>query len=153
MTKSFQAFLALMLSACAANPYDRFYISEPGARPVVGASVEPEALPSSNLREDVAKYVSRGYAVIGSASFNGPRYTEEQMLEKASSVGASVVLYDEQLSETVSGAFVMPTTTTATAYPSGPGGPIAIYGYTTGGNVIPYSVDRYSETAVFLAAP
>ncbi|MGH8615058.1 MAG: PDZ domain-containing protein [Gammaproteobacteria bacterium] len=160
--------LGLLFLASCANPYAQFYQGLPDAR--VKPFYEPmqaelQIYGSDNFDRDAQALIRRGYAQIGSSSFNAGSnaVSEAQLRQQAAKIGAHAVLVASKYSHTVSGAvpLTIPHTTTsyssgtATAY--GSGGTVNAYGSgttTTYGSqtvTMPYSVARSDFGALFFA--
>jgi hypothetical protein len=158
---------ATLCTACA-NPYAQFYQGQADARilPFYLPSDEKiEVFSSNDLERDVRSLMRKGYAVIGSSSFNGAENSgkKSNLLSQAETIGAHVVLISSEYTNTISGAvpLVVPNNSTshssgtATAY--GSGGSATAYGSsttTTYGSetvMLPTQTRRYDFQAVYLA--
>lgn len=159
--------LALLITSCA-NPYAEFYAGSPDARAFPGyISVRGplRIIQTNNFRRDGLRLLRRGYVPIGQSSFNAPtnQSNRGQIREQAKKIGAEIVLFSQQYTNTIAGSmpYQAPQTTTsystgtATAY--GPGGTTNAYGSGTtttyGSQTInmPYSVSRSDFMAIFYA--
>lgn len=162
--------VALLLSACAENSFAKFYepatVPPPPALQRLPYSGEPTLMASfDGLEKDINKLYEEGYGVVGTSDFVGPAGKKEDALAQAKAVGAAIVLLRSKYQSTKSGAMPLTLPTSQTTYSSGTfnsfGGsgqrPVSgMYSgssttYGTGTTYIPYSVDRYDQTAVFLA--
>lgn len=159
------ASAAIALAACASG-YQQFYqpVAQSGpvkALPFVG---EPQVLTGSgNTDADVAAAYTRGLGPIGYASFNGPNEGMAGAIAQAKKMGASHIVVSAQYSRTVSGAMPLVVPQTYTSTTSGTASVVGSRGYATGyyngtttttgtsTTYIPYSVDRYDQSALFLA--
>jgi len=159
----------VVLAACA-NPYHQFYKPNtaisgdvrtmPGVIPAEGPL---QIFTTADIQRDVREMRRRGWFVIGWASFNsgGQGVTERNLRAQAENVAAQAVLVSSKYTNTVTGALpvVLPnnstsyTSGTATAY--GPGGVVNAYGsattttYGTTTTMVPYSINRFDQGAVF----
>lgn len=158
--------IALLLTACATNPYSSFYSGTPDARKeasYIPTSDQIRILQSTDIDKDTKQLMVKGYVPIGQSSFNSgdSRVNEEQVYEQAQKVGAQVVLTASKYTNTVSGStpVIVPNVTqsysagSATAY--GFGGTVNAYGTgsttTYGSNTlyVPYSVRRSDYFALY----
>jgi S1-C subfamily serine protease len=164
---SFGVACAMLGIAGCANPYGQFY--QPAAAPMADA---PHILPSTtpprlaslsgNPEQDVVEMYEQGYGIVGTVSFNGPAASQADVIDQAKKVGAEVVLVSSAYQNTISGSIPVTTPTVSTSYNSGTVNAIGAGGgmatgtysgtttnYGTQTNNIPYSIDRYSQQAVF----
>lgn len=158
--------LALLLTACATNPYASFYNGVPDARKeanYIPTSDQIRILQSTDIDKDTKQLMIKGYVPIGQSSFNSGdnRINEQQVYEQAQKVGAQIVLTASKYTNTVSGStpVVIPNVTqtyssgSASAY--GLGGSVNAYGTgsttTYGSNTVyvPYSVRRSDFYALY----
>jgi len=163
----FLLILICFLSACA-NPYSSYYSGTPNARTLPNYSSSNGVLQiytTNNFEQDINLMNSKGYVVIGQASFiaNSNQVTERQLRLQAEKVGASVVIISVKDAGTVTGAVPISvpsnstsyTTGSATAY--GAGGVANAYGnattttYGTQTMMMPYSINKSNYQAIFMA--
>jgi len=171
-TKAGAISLLLFLSACVSG-YSQFYTPAPGATPeriaALRAAPSPRepvverAVPPAEWRPVLDSYAKRGYALIGSSSFNsGNQESDNAAVEQGRSVGADLVLI---LSPRYAGSvtsvvpITTPTTTTsystsnATAY--GSLGAVNAFGTTTTTsygsqtNYVPITINRMQYGAAY----
>ena len=169
MTRNAALALALTLaSACASNPYAKFYQPAPdlvlrsvSQRRVQPPPVTPELIRGNNPKDDVAALEAEGYVVIGHSNFNGPKLDADDAVEQGKKVGADRVLTYGRLTSTEHTAvpLTLPTVQTsvtngtATAY--SPYGTATAYGsattttYGTETTYIPLTVRRYDGLAIY----
>lgn len=155
---------ALLLAGCA-NGYEKFYQSVPppttGFAPVAG---EPQLTSgTTDARETVIQMFQSGYGLVGLADFTGPAQDRAGAIAQAKKVGASLILVSQKFQNTVSGTIPLTLPTSTTSYTSGTANAYGTGGYASGtysGTTttygtqttnIPYSVDRYEQTALFFA--
>lgn len=91
--------LALLLGACAGNPYRATYsplVSRkvPKGEPVAfqAPTAAPRLLSTSSMKADAVKLLEEGYWPVGSSKFTGQYVQAQQALEQAQAIGAEVVL-------------------------------------------------------------
>lgn len=155
--------VSLFVVSCA-NPYSKFYQPETAATAPRVDKGEPLLFRTREIERYVREYESKGYSVIGTASFHGRAYSRSSLLDQARKVGASLVLYDVEYSH--SEQRVLPITqyqpgATITTQQSGylySGGASGYYNgqattqlpgsYSTA--FVPYSRTIYEHQAVFL---
>lgn len=158
----------LLLSGCASG-YAEFYTPNPGVSTskigvVTSSGATPIVIASTGNHEtDSLSLYTQGLGLLGSSDFNGANEGAAGAVAQAKKIGATHVVMSAQYASTVSGAVPMTvpqtytshTTGTATTY--GPGG-VASGNYsgttTTYGSqttLIPYSVDRYDQSAGYFA--
>jgi len=156
----FACAMALATTGCAAqNPYVQFYQPIDNARGLarpIDYSGEPQLLASSgDWAQDELRMYSKGYAPIGAASFNGAKAGQGEAMEQARQLHASHVVVSSTYESTVSGAYAITTPSTDTGTFSGMVGGTPYSGsVTTQGTetmMIPYSINRYDQSAVFFA--
>lgn len=152
---------ALLLSGCASG-YESFYKPvttyaevaplKDGVTPaVIGGSGEP--------RRDLEVMYERGYQPVGYSVFNGRVEGFAGAIKVARKSGATIIVVDRKFTNTVSGQIPITTPTVNTSYSSGTvysGSRSGSYTATTttyGSETryVPYSVDRYDQTAVYFA--
>ena len=160
---------AISLSACAPNGYEQFYspnanlsaqvISE---RRVAPPTSTPELIHGTDPKTDILNMQADGFAVIGSAGFNGPEANDEGALKQAQAVGADRVVVFSHYSGTLQSTLPITTPTTQTSFSNvsgnvfGMGGSETFSGmgttttYGTQTTYIPISVNRFDYLAVFM---
>lgn len=172
-SKALLGLTAVLLASCA-NQYERFYQPVAGATPEAIAQIR-EAPPPGNPQVEhasaptgpqemealLSSYIKRGYALIGSSSFDSTAAQREtSAIEQARKVGADlvVILAPRYAGSTTA---VMPiatptsstsySTATATAY--GPGGVANVYGsgttttYGTSTSYVPITLQHFDYGA------
>ncbi|WGU40345.1 PDZ domain-containing protein [Phenylobacterium sp. NIBR 498073] len=158
---------AALLSGCSSG-YSKFYqpVDYTGQtivpEPVMGATPSVQVSTGDPLK-DVLIAFRDGYSPLGQASFNGPQEGARGAVGQAKKVGATRIIMSAEYASTISGTLPITTPTTTTTYSNGTA---QIFGYggsasgtysgttTTYGsqtNYVPYSVDRYDQSAIFLA--
>ena len=157
--------IPLSITGCR-NGFAQFYHGAPDGR-VIDNYIPPagpvEIYNSTNLKGDIEAMERRGYAPIGSSSFNGAsnHVSENQVREQAEKLGAAAVLVSSRYTHTISGALPMQVPSTSTAYTTGnatvngPYGASNVYGSATttsyGSNTVmmPFNVQRSDFAAVY----
>lgn len=90
---------ALLMTGCA-NGYKSFYTSNPTENladlELLKTGQQPVLYESSRLDSDIEKFMSKNFRVIGSSSFNGKMHTKEQLLEQATNIRATHVIYSSK---------------------------------------------------------
>lgn len=165
--------VAALLSACASG-YSKFYQPAQGASPemIAAARVSPPtgqpiieraAPPGEKVEVLLDAYTKRGYAIIGSSSFNsGSVETEDAAIKQGVKVGADLVLIlDPRYTGSTTSLVPLTVPTTSTSYSSGtataygPGGTVTAYGsgttttYGTSTTMIPITVNRSDYGAAY----
>lgn len=152
----------LALSGCA-SAFETFYqplnntqvTPVPGAHPTFYAS-------TGDPNQDVYSMFSLGFAPIGHSDFTGGQVNTDAALSQGAKVGATAVVVSAKYLRTDSGIVPITMPTTNTTYVSGtvrsttPSYRAATYSGTatthgTETSYIPYSVDRYDQTAIYFA--
>ncbi|MGH2508501.1 MAG: PDZ domain-containing protein [Gammaproteobacteria bacterium] len=152
----------LFLSACATNPYTKFYHDRLDGKtlsqiPYIDASpCKPRVFGSHDLKTDAHTLYERNYALIGESAFQGPPQDNSKVIKQAEKVGACVVLLHSDYlgTQTTYMPWITPnapqtsnTTVTgdinATATTTTYGGAHTTY--------IPRSVSEYTYEAAFFA--
>jgi len=161
---------SFLLAACA-NGYGQFYTSilNPDGKPPAHDAFtgDPQVVVSNDLKKDGEALVRKGYVPLGYSSFNGPTESIADAKAQAKAVGAAIVLVSSKYTNTESGAvpITSPTTTTTSTTVTGTSqgaiGSTPYYGnysgfansttYGTQTTYVPYSVDRYDQSAVYFA--
>jgi PDZ domain len=167
--KAMVGLAMLLLAGCASNGYEKFYTAQPKAAELVASPLidkppkEPLLVTVSqqNAQATFRDLARHGYVPIGESSFYGParRTSNDQAIEQAKKVGASLVTVGVSFRDTLTGSnqFTLPgapvTSTVNTV------GNVNGYGYSANSTVtspgapvtynIPYAVDRNNYDAVF----
>ena len=168
MRKVVPGVLALLLYACASNPYHRFYSGKTAASPEISGRITSQSSPpqiysGTDQQQDYLHLLEDGYVPLGYAAFNGPIPPRWELLQQAKSIGAHLVILYGRFDRTVSGTTPLilpnpPTTavTTVQGTATGPSGTVRYGGTATttvpGGTSVynmPYSVNRYEQFAGF----
>lgn len=159
---AFAAVVVLALAGCV-NGYEQFYqpnvLPPPPSAQVLNFNGEPRIFSLSGDDElDMTRLFADGYGPIGFAAFLGPVGEQADVIAQAKRVGAAIVLISTKYQSTATGAVPYTTTTPQTVYTSGigntGGAASGLYSrkfttYTTQTTMVPYSVDRYDNVAVF----
>jgi len=160
------ALLLILVTAGCKNGYEKFYqpfnVPPPPAVQPVDFNGEPRIVASSgNLVDDTRRFYEDGYGPVGQSSFVGPVENQAGAIAQAKKLGAAFAVVWSKYQSTASGAVPFTTTTPQTTYTSGT---MSAYGAggTVNGNysgtsttynsqttMIPYSVDRYDQVAVY----
>jgi membrane-associated protease RseP (regulator of RpoE activity) len=155
----------LFLSSCASG-YEKFYQPLPANNPagIAPFSGEPQLLRGDpNPTQTVAHMFEQGYWPIGVSDFVGPAANVNDALGQAKSVGAAVVAITSKYQSTATGAFPLTLPNNTTSYTTGSANVVGTGGFATGSyngltttygtqtTMIPYSVDRYEQVAIYFA--
>jgi membrane-associated protease RseP (regulator of RpoE activity) len=130
---------SICLTACAANPYTKFYRGKPNGQALTNYVPPTEPLQiygSRDFHGDIQTLERRGYLPIGYSAFNAnaAKVSDNQLREEAKVLGAAVVLTSSHYTNTVSGTFGASTATARGA---------AAF-------VIPYNIQKNDFSAVYL---
>lgn len=148
-------------NAAVAGPFEKFFqpASDAEKAEALPSQQAPRVWMSDNLDRDLRRLIEDGYMIIGSASFAGPIQDPKKSLKIAKKIKSEIVLFSSSYESTKSGAapMLLPNNSTTTVNGSiygnggfgGFGGTVNRYGTTP--VVVPYSVDRYNQTAYFFA--
>ncbi len=162
------AVLALTLIGCTSG-YTQFYKPAPGATPekIEKARIAPPPITPqveySGMPLIWEKYAQRGYAPIGSSSFNSDRNESDQnAIAQGQEVGADlVVIINPQYTGSVTSQVPITTPTTETSYSNesatayGARGSVTAYGnsttttYGSRTDYIPITTSRYNYGAAY----
>ena len=95
--------LAGVLLAGCQTPYADFYQAAPAGsiQPIAFVGAPEIRSGSGDPQRDANEMYSRGYAVVGSASFNGPLQSASAVLQQAKKVGARYVVASSSYARTV----------------------------------------------------
>lgn len=149
-------------NAAFAGPFEKYFQGASNAE-ISALTLPPQQPPqlmiTSNLDGEVRRLIENGYEIIGSSAFVGPMTEPKKSLKIAKKIKAEIVLYGSSYESTKSGAMPMllpnnsTTTVNGNVYGGGGaggfGGTVNTFG--TKAMVVPFSVDRYNQTAVFFA--
>lgn len=159
------AFCSLFLASCASG-YEKFYqpFSANNSAGIEPFSGEPELRSgNSNSTQTAALMFEQGYWPIGASGFVGPSANVNDALEQAKRVGAAIVVISSKYQSTATGMLPLTLPNNTTSYTNGSANIVGSGGYATGSyngltttygtqtTVIPYSVDRYEQVAVYFA--
>lgn len=167
--KFIPVLVSLLLGACMANGYQKFYVGVSGElSDYQYFEGQPQLYPTNDFDRDIDQLARRGYFPIGQSAFSGQIENTKNALKQASRVGAEIVLVSSKYVDTVSGSipWQSPTTTTSTTnvYGSTQGtiGTTPYAGIYTGTGTtttrgtqttyIPYSYQRYNQRAIYFSS-
>jgi C-terminal processing protease CtpA/Prc len=152
---------SVVLSGCAANPFEKNYSPRPNSETVFSNPVYEHPTGeakvyacSGDAKSCSLRAQEEGYEYLGMSSFYGPAQSSsrEQIIEQAKKVGASMVLVRTKYKDTLSG--VVPGA--SSVYDSEQYGSLAISKYSTTlnqgqgmTNNVPYTMIRYDTVATF----
>lgn len=152
----------LMTAPASAGPIEKYYKSIPltpaDKEKILPLDGPPEMVRSSgNLQADLLDMYSRGYGLVGETSFEWKLAKEKSFLKHARKVGARYVVISSEFFRTDSGAVPLTLPNTTTSYTNGTVRAGSAWGSYTGTTTtngtnttyIPYSQDRYTQTAGF----
>ncbi|MDR3345912.1 MAG: PDZ domain-containing protein [Campylobacteraceae bacterium] len=164
--------IALFFSSCVSG-YAQFYKPNPyleAIKPTIkflDKNENPKIIYSNNMANDVLEVLSNHYTIIGESAFNGKPEEEWLLKDFAKQIGATIVLYHVQYTNTEQGIKFVPQQQTtqvnlntnsrsSSIYNGGVGnsyGSATTYGTltTTTNQAVPYAVHRYDQNAVFFA--
>jgi len=157
------------LSACAANPFSKFYYDLTNGQDLtklkhislLEEGQEPLLYKGSDKDEDRIKMLENNYVMVGYSSFNAGNVNENGVFTQAKKVRATAIVLYSQYTNTVSGSMplTLPNTQTSNTNISGnvygSGGYANYSGYantTTYGTkttYIPYNVRRFDYGATY----
>jgi S1-C subfamily serine protease len=159
------AFCSLALASCASG-YEKFYRPMPvnntaGITPFSG---EPRLVRGDpNPTQTIANMFEQGLWPIGVSDFVGPSANVNDALKQAKDVGAAIVAITSNYQSTATGAFPLTLPNNTTSYTTGSANIVGSGGFATGSyngmttsygtqtTMIPYSVDRYEQVALYFA--
>ena len=102
--------LVAMLAGCATNPYHDYYQAEKipeyekrNLRYLPEDGTPKLTSSTGNPKAELEEALSHGFVVIGTATFNAPMVSAEELAEQAKDVGATHVLYSAKLAGKVTG--------------------------------------------------
>jgi membrane-associated protease RseP (regulator of RpoE activity) len=112
------AVVAMILSACAANPFTEFYRGIPDARKLpsyVSVPGDIKIYSTDNFERDVQELTRKSYSVVGRSSFSAAsnNATDGQLREQARTIGAQIVLVRPGYTRTTYGALPLSAPQTA----------------------------------------
>lgn len=163
----FILLLSTIISGCAPSGYSQYYkyfdegafakIKNDPRLEYLKDGEEPKILLSNDLQKDILLYRSKKYIPIGYSSFNGNLESEKEIISQAKKIGAVLVLYNWQYTNTQqnSGVMMLPTTnySTTNIYGYGSGSMYNGTAYTksSGTQMVPYSNTqrRYNQEAIY----
>jgi hypothetical protein len=164
--------LVIFLVGGCAKPYAQYYhdlFQGQDTSYLIFTTEEPKVIIGSDMAEDKMKMVEEGYIPIGYSDFHGPQINQQQAIDKAKELNASVVILYSKFLDTKSGVkpVVIPDIQTTrsnaqvnafgSAYGSGGFATGSATAYGTGSSTTygtktiyqPYSIDRFSQGAVY----
>jgi hypothetical protein len=158
----------LMLGGCA-NAYATYFSPIDNPNIIKEARKKPDVIYGSGSPQDVVyQMYMAGYGIVGSSSFNGPEAPAVLARMEAENIGASRVVIISKYESTRSGVAPLSMPTSQTSYVNGTARTQGSVDYTTPfaatTNVqatvttygtqtmlIPYSVDRYNQVALYFS--
>jgi hypothetical protein len=151
-----------LVTACAGNPYEKFYtpMSERQLSRVEHFTGQPRFVAGDrDPRADMRRMYEDGYGLIGTAAFTGRDFDDGLAVDQAKKVGAAIVAVRQEYRNTETGVRTYQVPTTSRGEHSGTinttDGPVYYSGSTTvrgtTTEVVPYSVDKYSYSAMFFS--
>lgn len=164
--------LGIFLVGGCAKPHTQYYhdlIQGQDTSNAIFTTEEPKVIIGSNVEDDKIKMLEEDYIPIGYSDFHGPQVSQQQAIDKAKELKASVVLLYSKYLDTKSGVkpVVIPdiqtsqssgqATASGSAYGSGGYATGSATAYGTGSTTTygtktiyqPYSIDRFSQGAVY----
>lgn|GEM_PF-937649 len=159
LMRAFIGLLAVLLSACVANPYARSYIGQSAPRSIAS---DLRLIHGVNPLDDEMRMMEDGYERIGHSAFNGRFAGEQEAISQAKSVGAEVVIVYSKYSHQDAGVIPLSLpsiqTSTATAEQGGGNaGPLSLSAITSAvgsvATMLPYKLDRYDQAATYWRKP
>jgi membrane-associated protease RseP (regulator of RpoE activity) len=153
---------AILLSACASNPFGKFYtdVTVTVSPEMVASRLEPPSgstliYSGSDPKQDTITSYEQGYVLIGYSSFVGAIHvTKEELMAQAKKVGADLVIFYSQYSHTETGIAPVPTyhsgtTATTNFYGAYSGSAVTTTSGSFGIGYIPYQAGVYNYGATF----
>lgn len=158
--------LGLLAISCA-KPYTQYYTDTTKGRDITKyievSTTEPKFMRGNNVESDALQMVENGYVLLGYSSFHGRKINENQAIEQAKKVNASMVIVYSKYLDTISGytPLILPDTKTSltnvttsvygsSGYATGYGsGTTTSYGTKT--MYMPYNIDRFDQKATYWA--
>lgn len=144
-----------------AGPFEKFFQpAAPGTDAyVTPAQAEPRIVITNDLQGETRRLLEEGYLIVGVSAFTGAPQDPKKAKRQGKKIKAELILYASSFESTRSGAvpLMMPnnTTTTVTGNVYGSGGWAGVNGtinsYRTTPVIVPYSVDRYNQEAVYFS--
>jgi membrane-associated protease RseP (regulator of RpoE activity) len=158
-------FSILVLSSCQ-KPYSQYYHDISHGADIskyIEVTTEPKLFTGNDVKTDVIQMIENNYVLLGYSSFYGRKFNENQAIDQAKKVKASMVIVYTKYRDTISGyaPLILPdiktslTNVTASAY--GSSGYATGYGtgtttsYGTQTMYIPYNIDRFDQGATYWA--
>jgi serine protease Do len=162
------SLVVLSLNTGCFNPYTKYYQdrSNPSIQLNRGGDLKnPVAVLGRDPTEDYLDMLEEGFTFLGFSSFNGPKADSSMALQHARGIGAQKVVLYGVFRETVQGAVSFPSPALAPSSTTSYSGTITTETGTTivSGTAstqphfstqlisVPYSVNRYEQTATFWA--
>lgn len=160
------AIMSMMMVGCT-TPFSQFYYDQTGGvditkiPTVIISHDEPKVFRGSKEEEDSLQMLENGYALVGYSSFNAGNVNENEVIDQAKKVHASVVILYSKYTGTVSGVLpltlpdIQTSTTSLDGIVYGSGGYASYSGtaytttYGTKTTYIPYSVHRADYLATY----
>lgn len=148
------------LAGCAANPFGKYYTSYlPDHSDLVSLpkGEEPKLIDKGDSTRTLVGMCEQGYILVGQSSFNGGVVSKSKALDEAKKIGASVVLFYSQYTNTENSQIplILPSTQTSDTSAYGMIGSRPIFGQSTTSTYgtqtiyIPHTVQRYNYLATF----
>ncbi len=166
MKKYWLLLLGILLLGCA-RPYEEFYQDnahlEGLDKYMEALTTEPQLMRGNDKIPDGFKMIANGYLLVGESAFMGKKFNENQAVEQAKKVNASLVLVYSKYVDTLSGLapLTLPDVQTSTTYFTGnvvgASGFARVYGseqttnYGSRTIYMPYNIDRYEQYATYWA--
>jgi hypothetical protein len=166
MKKLLLVVLGILLLGCA-QPYAQYYHDKTQGKDISKyvevSTTEPQLMRGTDVKSDGLKMMENGYILLGISDFYGRKFNENQAVDQAKKVNASIVIVYSKFMDTISGTtpLILPDTKTSTTnvianvygssgYASGYGsGTTTTYGTKT--MYMPYTIDRFEQGATYWA--
>jgi membrane-associated protease RseP (regulator of RpoE activity) len=167
MKINFLSVFLLLLSIGCAKTYSQFYTDTTQGRDINKyievSAIEPKLLNGNNVKSDIIQMIENGYVLLGYSNFYGRKINENQAIDQAKQVKASIVIVYSKYRDTISGytPLILPdsktSVTNVTASIYGSSGYATGYGtgntssYGTQTMYVPYNIDRFDQGATYWA--
>ena len=105
MKKYWSIVIVILLIGCA-KPYAQYYhdlVQGGDTSGVIFSTEEPKVSIGKDPKEDELMMVEEGYRMLGYSDFHGPQINQNQAIEKAKELKASVVILYSKYLDTKSG--------------------------------------------------